>query len=418
MRVMNYEELCGKSILLLGKTRALNVEEFDTLLKLHKIVRVGSYTDDVSLIIEGRMMNPYEQAEAARLYETHNAPIVELSLVEEWLCRSIEPNRLLMSLKLSRNQERLVDFLQNPYITDELFFKLLKLYDWQNEGLFDNDTNRDVTAAIIGRFYVDLDRNHNVQYAMSGLAHLIERYGNRELIRAIAELPPIAKELKNPCDRSLSGVLDAMALHSDTDESVLHLLIKERAKLLAHREPLGLERELLVLKDEEINAILSQNATLSKEGADILEYDYPHLIASHTVLTQERFERLIGGYPRYLAANPTLTAFMQQRLAALEDESVSRSLASNTSTVSTILEQFYADGRFMPQLASNASLSSKKLEELSMSHDAEVLSALAANTATPIDVLYQLSLDRRFERSVKTNPAFGRHIQTHNIGWN
>lgn len=418
MRVMNYEELCGKSILLLGKTRALNVEEFDTLLKLHKIVRVGSYTDDVSLIIEGRMMNPYEQAEAARLYETHNAPIVELSLVEEWLCRSIEPNRLLMSLKLSRNQERLVDFLQNPYITDELFFKLLKLYDWQNEGLFDNDTNRDVTAAIIGRFYVDLDRNHNVQYAMSGLAHLIERYGNRELIRAIAELPPIAKELKNPCDRSLSGVLDAMALHSDTDESVLHLLIKERAKLLAHREPLGLERELLVLKDEEINAILSQNATLSKEGADILEYDYPHLIASHTVLTQERFDRLIGGYPRYLAANPTLTAFMQQRLAALEDESVSRSLASNTSTVSTILEQFYADGRFMPQLASNASLSSKKLEELSMSHDAEVLSALAANTATPIDVLYQLSLDRRFERSVKTNPAFGRHIQTHNIGWN
>lgn len=418
MRVMNYEELCGKSILLLGKTRALNVEEFDTLLKLHKIVRVGSYTDDVSLIIEGRMMNPYEQAEAARLYETHNTPIVELSLVEEWLCRSIEPNRLLMSLKLSRNQERLVDFLQNPYITDELFFKLLKLYDWQNEGLFDNDTNRDVTAAIIGRFYVDLDRNHNVQYAMSGLAHLIERYGNRELIRAIAELPPIAKELKNPCDRSLSGVLDAMALHSDTDENVLHLLIKERAKLLAHREPLGLERELLVLKDEEINAILSQNATLSKEGADILEYDYPHLIASHTVLTQERFDRLIGGYPRYLAANPTLTAFMQQRLAALEDESVSRSLASNTSTVSTILEQFYADGRFMSQLASNASLSSKKLEELSMSHDAEVLSALAANTATPIDVLYQLSLDRRFERSVKTNPAFGRHIQTHNIGWN
>jgi len=418
MRVMNYEELCGKSILLLGKTRALNVEEFDTLLKLHKIVRVGSYRDDVSLIIEGRMMNPYEQAEAARLYETQNTPIVELSLVEEWLCRSIEPNRLLMSLKLSRNQERLVDFLQNPYITDELFFKLLKLYDWQNEGLFDNDANRDVTAAIIGRFYVDLDRNHNVQYAMSGLAHLIERYGNRELIRAIAELPPIAKELKSPCDRSLSGVLDAMALHSDTDESILHLLIKERAKLLAHREPLKLEGELLALEDEEINTILSQNATLSKEGADMLEHAYPHLIASYTVLTQERFDRLNGGYACYLAANPTLTLLMQQRLAVLEDESVSGSLASNTSTVSTILDQFYADGRFMPQLASNSALSSQKLEELSMSQDTEVLSALAANTATPIDVLYQLSLDRRFERSVKTNPAFGRHIQTHNIGWN
>ena len=60
---MNYDELCDKSILLLGKTRALSEEEFDALLKLHKITRVGSFTDDVSLIIEGRMMNPYEQVE-------------------------------------------------------------------------------------------------------------------------------------------------------------------------------------------------------------------------------------------------------------------------------------------------------------------------------------------------------------------
>lgn len=118
---MNYEALSGKSVLLLGKTRALNCDEFDTLLKLHKITRVESYSEDIALILEGRMMNPYEQGESARLYETKSTPIVELSNVEEWLCRSIEPNRLLMSLKLSRNQERLVDFLQNPYITDELF---------------------------------------------------------------------------------------------------------------------------------------------------------------------------------------------------------------------------------------------------------------------------------------------------------
>jgi hypothetical protein len=244
---MNYEAFSGKSVLLLGKTRALNSDEFDTLLKLHKITRVGSYSEDVALIIEGRMMNPYEQEESERLYEMQSAPIVELSTVEEWLCRSIEPNRLLMSLKLSRNQERLVDFLQNPYITDELFFKLLKLYDWQNEGLFDNDTNRDVTASIIGRFYVDLDRNHNVQYAMSGLAHLIERYGNPELINAIAELSPIANEIKNPKDRSLNGVLDAIALHPDTQESILRLLLEKRAVLLAQREPLGLESDLLAL---------------------------------------------------------------------------------------------------------------------------------------------------------------------------
>lgn len=414
---MNYEELCGKSILLLGKTRALSHEEFDTLLKLHKIERVGTYSKSVALIVEGRMMNPYEQAESGRLYEAQCTPIVELSRVEEWLCRSIEPNRLLMSLKLSHNQERLVGFLQNPYITDELFFKLLKLYDWQGEGLFDNDTNRDVTAAIIGRFYVDLDRNHNVQYAMSGLAHLIEQYGNSDLISTIAELSPIAKELKTPSDRSLSGVLDAMALHSETKEGILRLLMGERATLLAHRKPLGLESELLALKEEAIHRILSENTTLSKEGADVLERTYPDLIASNTILSDERFDRLVIDYAHNLAGNSSLTSVMQKRLMMLHDEAVYRSLASNAMADNMILEQLYSTGRFMKELASNPSLNQKWLEALSTSLDVEVLSSLAANTSTPIEVLYQLSLDRRFERAVKTNSAFGKHIQTHNIGW-
>jgi len=414
---MNYEVLSGKSILLLGKTRALNAEEFDALLKLHKINRVVSYDNDVALIIEGRMMNPYEQKESARLYETQHISIVELSGIEEWLCRSIEPNRLLMSLKLSRNQERLVDFLQNPYITDELFFKLLKLYDWKNEGLFDNDTNRDVTASIIGRFYEDLDRNHNVQYAMSGLAHLIERYGNAELIGAITELPPVVRELKNPSDRSLSGILDAMALHSDTPESILRQLLEGRARLLAHREPLALECELLALKNEEVNTILSQNTTLSNEGAELLEHSYPNLIATHTALNDERFERLLDKNARYLAANTTLTPHMQQRLFDLDDKTVYKSLASNPMIETKLLEQLFEMGSYRIQLAMNSALTPEKLELLYASGESEVLSALAANLSTPIELLYQLSLDQRFERSVKTNPAFGKHIQTHNIGW-
>lgn len=415
---MNYDALSGKSILVLGKTRALNLEEFDTLLKLHKITRVGSYTDGVALIIEGRMMNPYEQAESARLYETQSVPIVELSNVEEWLCRSIEPNRLLMSLKLSRNQERLVDFLQNPYITDELYFKLLKLYDWRCEGLFDNDTNRDVTASIIGRFYIDLDRNHNVQYAMSGLAHLIEQYGNRELIQAIVELSPIANEIKYNQDRSLNGVLDAIALHPDTQENILRLFLEERAVLLAHREPLGLEDELLGLKNEEINTILSQNKSLSSKGADQLEESYPHLIAAHSLLTEERFGRFLENYSVDLGRNLSLSPAMQQRLYALGDDMVSETLASNSITVPEILDDLFESGKFHSQLAANPSLSPDKLESLAAtSSDAEVLLALAANTATPIESLYQLSLDRRFERAVKTNPTFGKHIQTHNIGW-
>lgn len=414
---MNYEEYAGKSVLLLGKTRSLNGVEFETLLKLHAMNTVKSFDDTVALIIEGKMMNPLELQESARLYESHTVPIVDIGAIEKWLCGSIEPNRLLMSLKLSRDQDRLVDFLQNPYITDELFFKLLKLYDWKGEGLFDNDENRNVTAAIIGRFYQDLERNHNVQYAMSGLAHLVEKYGTRELITAIAELSPIAKELKNPSEPSLKGVLDAMALHSATSESLLRVLLKERAYLLAHREPLALEQELLALNDETIGRSLAQNRTLSPSGADLLEQKYPELIASFYPLDEVRFERLTGNAGA-LASNNTLTASMQERLMEKKDEAVFSALAQNTALSLEHLETLFSLNRYAVELASNTSLASQHLEALNQTSEPEILKALASNTSTPVEILYQLSLDQRYERGVKTNPSFGKHIQTTNLGWN
>jgi hypothetical protein len=414
---MKYEEYAGKSVLLLGKTRSLNSGEFETLLKLHSMSVVKSFDENVALIIEGKMMNPLEREEGTRLYEIHAAPIVDITAIEKWLCGSIDPNRLLMSLKLSRDQERLVDFIQNPHITDELFFKLLKLYDWQGEGLFDNDANRDVTAAIIGRFYEDLERNHNVQYAMSGLAHLIEKYGNTQLINILASLEPIAREMKKPSDSSLCGVLDAMALHPDTPEALLHVLLKERARLVAYREPLALEEELLALDDDEVNATLAQNITLSLNGADILEEKYPALIAKFYPLDEGRFQRLCLKYAVSLASNKNLTPFMQERLMKMNDENVFSSLACNTELLSEYLETLVMLNQYGLQLASNTSLSQQNLEMLYATSELEILKALASNTSTPVEILYQLSLDQRTQRAVKTNPAFGKHIQTYNLGW-
>ena len=414
---MNYDELFGKSILLLGRPRALNFEEFETLLKLHDISLYTKFEEGVALIIEGKLMNPLEQDESTRLYDLGNIPIVSIEGVEQWLCGSIEPNRLLMSLKLSRDQERLVDFIQNRYISDELFFKLLKLYDWQGEGLFDNDTNRNVTAALISRFYQDIERNHNVQYAMSGLAHLIQKYGTTELIEAISELSPIAKEFKNRSDRTLAGVLDAMALHPQTHEKILRQLIGERSELLARRVPLALETQLLALQNETINQLLGCNESLSVEGADTLETTHPEFIAHSFPLTSERFDRLLHDHAEALAANKTLSPSMQQQLMDLNEDTVCSALASNPSIVSSLLGKLYDSGRYNVQIAGNSAVTPQQCEALWASNDPDVLHALAANTATPVEILYQLALDSRYERGVKTNTAFGKHIQTHNIGW-
>lgn len=415
---MNFDLLIGKSLLLLGKTRSLEINEFQTLLALHTITITQTMSDSVAFAIEGRMVNPLDQNLLDSIYEQKKIPIIAIDPLEKWLCSSIEPNRLLMSLKLSRNLERLVTFIKNPYITDELFFKLLALYDWDNEGLFDTNANRDVTAALIGRFYEDLHRNHNVQYAMSGLAHLVEKYGNSELITAISQLQPLKKEIQQPNDSSLNGVLDAMALHSDTPDEILKNLLTLRAHLMAHRGPLTLEVELLALNDETVHQILARNSTLSPGGADILEQNYPNLIASFYPLDDVRFERLADHHALSLASNVSLTSLMQEKLMVMNNEAVLASLACNTALQEDYLETLYTLHAYNVQLAGNSSTSPQILEKLYKAGESMIHKALAANPATPIDILYQLSLDQRYERLVKINPTFGKHIQTANIGWN
>ncbi len=415
---MNFDLFTGKSLLLLGKTRVLEPSEFQTLLALHSITMTQILDDTTSLAIEGRMVNPLDQDLLDEIYTQKKIPIISIEAIEQWLCSSIEPNRLLMSLKLSRNIQRLVAFIKNPYITNELFFKLLSLYDWHNEGLFDNDSNRDVTAALIGRFYLDLQRNHNVQYAMSGLAHLVEQYGTGELITAISQLQPIKKEIQQPNDASLNGVLDAIALHSDTPDTILKNLINTRSHLIACREPLSLEQELLARNDSTINVILAQNITLSQSGAQHLEQSHPETIASFYPLDEVRFERLLHNHATSLASNTSLTPSMQTTLMEMKNEAIYTNLAQNKALLMHHLETLFALQCCAVQLASNTSLCPQQLETLYQSSNTEILKALASNTSTPVEILYQLSLDQRYERNVKTNPTFGHHIQTANIGWN
>ncbi len=415
---MNFDLFTGKSLLLLGKTRVLEPSEFQTLLSLHSITMTEKMDDITSLVIEGRMVNPLDQDLLDEIYTQKKIPIISIEAIEQWLCSAIEPIRLLMSLKLSRNMQRLVAFIKNPYITDELFFKLLSLYDWHNEGLFDNDFNRDVTAALIGRFYLDLQRNHNVQYAMSGLAHLVEQYGTGELITAISQLQPIKKEIQQPNDASLNGVLDAIALHSDTPDTILKNLINTRSHLIACREPLSLEQELLARNDSTINVILAQNITLSQSGAQHLEQSHPEKIASFYPLDEVRFERLLHNHATSLASNTSLTPSMQTTLMEMKNEAIYTNLAQNKALLMHHLETLFALQCCAVQLASNTSLCPQQLETLYQSSNAEILKALASNTSTPVEILYQLSLDQRYERNVKTNPTFGHHIQTANIGWN
>lgn len=411
---MNLENLKKQKILLLGKTRAFSQDEFFSQLKQHEIELVKEIDDEVHYILEGRVLSPYEQNLLDEFYETKKYEFISIEPFEEALAKEIDDNVLLMSLRLSNDKERLKSFIQNGCISDELFFKLLRSYNFGGEDFFENDDNRDVTAALIERFYENIERNHNVQFATTGLIHLISQTDNEAVLEAISELEPVKFHPK---------IKVILATHPKVPKKVLKRFLKEG--------------------DDEVLEVIYSNVNFDKTIAKSLidESDIAKKIAANIALDNELFS-LLADYSDQLAKNTTLTEEMQQILLDMSEESVDENLAQNSSVKGEFLEELYQkssknrglvlensstpkeilEGAFKDSknhlsLAKNISTPQEILTKLYELGDTEVLMELAKNENTPVELLYQMQLDSRFERAVRTNEAFGKHIQTENIGW-
>jgi len=449
---MNLDALKNQTILLLGKTRALEKQEFLSQLKHHKINCVTELTDDVSCIIEGHMLNPLEQDDIEEFHSNQRAPFLHISKLEKALCEEIDSTKLHMSLKLSSDEERLLAFIKNQFITDELFLRLISLHDWKNESFFENDENRDVTAALISRFYADIEKNHNVQYATTGLLHLILQTEKPELIEVISNLQPIRKALKDKeIENGTFKVLQVIALHPLTPESVIKMYIKNADDVLkaqvATRDDLSPKFQEVLYQEKSalVNEVLANNTNLDLVIAKRMITDAFHVekIARTVPLDDELFDMLKVTDAKNLALNPSLTSNMIDEIFALKDEEILSalalnekigpmifiklhnennkevhiSLAQNINLPIGLLKELYKKEFLHASLAKNTSTPKDILQELSTSESEEVLTALAKNTSTPIDILCQLQLDRRYDRYVKENESFGKHITQDNIGW-
>ena len=444
---MKLDDLKNKTILLFGKPRAFNQEEFAYQLQTLNVTLAERYSDDVSYIVEGRLITPYEQNELDRLYEEgHKEKFTDIDELEMTIIESIDADSLLMSLKLSHDRDRLLSYIKNSKISNTLFLKLIKLYDWKNEGFFENDENRDVTAALISRFYENIERNHNVQYATLGLMHLVEQTKDENLIETISTLSPIKNGFSNS---SLYPIILEMAKNNATPNSVLKMLLKngslEIKKIIASKEDLdkNLQNILFALNEDEVNISLCKNPSLDADMAKQLQDRYPDIIAENITLDDDFFEYFLQVSPKHLAKNKTLTKQMQDRLLSLNDKDVTASLATNSNIDENISDEILllGDGEINLSLFSNEMVKEENLREaylheknylslagnsktpedilrkLAYEGDIEIIKALCKNPSTPVDLLYEFRLDQRLERLVSQNEAFTNHIKTENIGW-
>ncbi|MGB3962511.1 MAG: hypothetical protein WBK95_09785 [Sulfurimonas sp.] len=422
---MNLETIQNKTILLFGKSRAFSFAEFDAQMLHHNIKVLKEFDEDVVLIVEGKMMTPYEQNASDNLYESRKIQSISIDELERALAEDMDADVLLMSLKLSHDKERLLAFIKNSMISDTLFFRLLKMYEWNGEDFFENDENRDVTAALIGRFYENIERNHNVQYATLGLMHLIAQCKNAELIEAIALLEPLQKHLSHQGENANRAIIKSIVKHPKTPKSVLKIYIKKAdiqiKILIALREDCDalMQKQLFESKEKILCEALSLNTNLDKNIAIALMKEESHAknMAHAIKLDSDLFEMFLDGQSVELATNSSLVPQMQERLFVLEDEAVNAALAANKALHEQMFTELFSlenetiSSTLYANAATPQSFLRKAYEDTIYHH------ALAKNTNTPVALLYQLQLDSRFERFVKENAAFGAHIQTQNIGW-
>ncbi|WP_297442285.1 hypothetical protein [Sulfurimonas sp.] len=412
---MNLQDLKDKTILFLGKSRAFSEEEFASQLEFHHISVTQEINDTVSLIVEGRMMTPYEQNLSEELYALEKYEFMQVAAFEGMLASEIDNDTLLMSLKLSHDKKRLKSFLQNPMIADELFFKLLKMYSWNKEDFFENDDNRDVTAAFISRFYENIERNHNVQYATTGLFHLVSQTKNEELLEAIALLEPTKMHPK---------LIQALARHEKIPKRVLKKYIKEdnfvAKEAMAYNAKIDKSIIKELAKSQDLLEVLAKNVQLDAEIFALL-FEYKTLLASNESLTNEMQKELFSlnnaEVNTILAKNPSLNESLRLELLKLNNAELNAAIYTNPSISKEMLCDAYEDENNHLSLAKNPATPPKLLEAMFHTADEKILDALARNESTPVEVLYQLQLDSRFDRAVKTNAAFGKHIQSENIGW-
>ena len=412
---MNIQELQNKTILLLGKSRAFSEDEFFSQLQFHKISLMKELNDEVTVVLEGRMMTPYEQNLSDALYEEKKYTFLAIDVFEKLLAEEIDNDTLLMSLKLSNDKTRLKSFLQNNCIDDALFFKLLKMYSFSGEDFFENDDNRDVSAALIGRFYENIERNHNVQFATTGIYHLVTQTKNEKLLEAIALLTPVKKHPK---------IMAALALHEKTPKSILKMFLKQGdeavKKAMAYNANLDKIIVYELMKDENMAAIVAQNIKLDAELFERL-YAYEGFLAANTSLDEKMqkslLERADDEINMILTTNTSLHVNSIASLLALKNAMLDVSLYKNSAVNEKLLRDAYKTEKYDLSLSRNSATPKDILEELFKKDEAEILYNLAKNENTPVEILYQLQLDSRFERAVKTNEAFGKYIQSQNIGW-
>lgn len=423
---MKIEEIIEQNqngtVLFLGRVTNFTAEELSNFLEAQGMNYADKYVgQEVALVVLSTMMTPLEEDSSYALYDA-KVPEVRLAQFEEYYTTHIKPNTLMMSLKLSNDQERLKRLLKNGAFSDEVYLKLFKMYDWGEDGVYDNDDNRDTTISFVERFYrPDSFRDPAMVYSPITLSNIARDAKSADILDAMLSMPNHEIKQSRKEDIRPKNLREIVALNPNiARENIRYLLSFNDNRIngfLACNDSIGSDVQALIFEkaDEVTKLMLTQNNSLADEFFTALLQSDSQIVKSLLTfqkLTESRVQSILeANLPEtvlvYLGENQQLEE-MTEKLMGL-NKTLDLKLASNkqlTTEQLTALYEKYGD-EFALELSKNPNLESRLLEKFYTKGDEELVVNIASNPATPqaiLDALVEKNQDI-FNRALALNPS-------------
>lgn len=448
---MKIEEIIEQNqngtVLFLGRVTNFTVEELINFLEAQGMSYADKYVgQEVALVVLSTMMTPLEEETSYDLYDM-KVPDVRLAEFEEFYTKHIKPNTLMMSLKLSNDQERLKRLLKNGSFLDEVYLKLFKMYDWGSDGVYDNDANRDVTITFVERFYrPDGFRDPAMVYSPITLSNIARDAKTSEILDAMLTMPNHEIKQSRKEDMRPKNLREIVALNPNIDSLNIRYLLSfndERINsFLACNSAIGLKeqehifqksdkitkimltqnsnledkifRELLLSDDESVKSLLTFQLITPVRLEYILEAslsDEVLALMGENILINEVVELLIGinrVLDYKLASNIEVPMDLLDGLYATYGEEFMLPLSANPNTSTQLLSEFYKSKNIevVQNLASNRSTDSEILKELCERDEHNINRALALNSSVELIYLEQFALDSELIMLMTQNQTY------------
>ena len=395
----------GGTVLFLGRVTNFTPEELTNFLEDQGMKYADKYMgQEVAITVLSTMLTPLEDEVSYTLYD---AKIPELRLVqfEAFYTKHIKPNTLMMSLKLSNDQERLKRLLKNEAFSDEVYLKLFKMYDWGSDGVYENDENRDVTITFVERFFrPDGFRDPAMVYSPITLSNIARDAKTADILDAMLTMPNHEIKQSRKEDLRPKNLREIVALNQNiAPENIRYLLSFNDDRInsfLACNSAIRLREQVHIFKNA--NAVtklmLTQNSSLdNKLFMELLHSDSEIVesLLTFQEIDDRRLEYILKANVDeeslvYIGENREIEKVVEKLIGI--NRKLDYRLASNRVLDGqhlTALYETYGDA-FMLPLSINMNTDPLLLAQFYKSKNQEVVQNLAANPSTSKAILKEL----------------------------